>query len=222
MATYSTYIASASGSTQIGYILLPMEPDDALRYGIEQMSKAYSIHLVLVYGMDWNDDLTPWPAKAVFNREGDFGGHAETFLATLTDQLLPNVESTLQLTAPHRTLIGISLSGLFALWAMCRTTAFHSVASLSGSLWYDGFVEWLSKQTPSVNRVFLSLGDREKNTRNPRMAQVEKATVQVCDTLQSMFIPTIFTLFPGTHFSPLLPRLEMALQQLVEPLQEAK
>jgi hypothetical protein len=62
--------------------------------------------------------------------------------------------------------------------------------------------------------VYISLGEREKNTKNTRIARVEDATREVCETLAAQSVPVVFELNPGSHFSPLLPRLEKALASL--------
>lgn len=49
---------------------------------------------------------------------------------------------------------------------------FTSVASISGSFWYDGFVEWLKNQELHAERYFLSLGNKEVKAKNERLANV--------------------------------------------------
>ena len=58
-------------------------------------------------------------------------------------------------------------------------------------MWYDGFLEHMNTSIlrDGVERVYLSLGDREKNTRNPRMAVVEERTRQMAELLEAKGIP---------------------------------
>jgi predicted alpha/beta superfamily hydrolase len=68
-------------------------------------------------------------------------------------------------------------------------------------------------QTPShqLKKVCLLLGEIEKNAKEKRMASVEEQTIAAADILKtgSQAIVT-FELVEGTHFSPILPRLERA------------
>ena len=106
---------------------------------------------------------------------------------------------------------------LFAVWTAHKSDAFSEVASVSGSMWYDGFPEWVAKHkvSPSVRKVYLSLGEREKNTMNARVAKVEDATREVAETIAAQQIPVVFEFNPGTHFSAPLPRLEKALASIL-------
>ena len=81
-------------------------------------------------------------------------------LPNLTHEILPETEKDLGIEHAERTLLGVSLSGLFAVWAAFNTDAFANIISISGSLWYNGFVEWMKEQTPSpqLKKVCLPLG----------------------------------------------------------------
>ena len=118
--------------------------------------------LVCVSGEDWNRDLTPWPAEKVFRQGEDFTGKAPEYLQFWQETLLPAVEAELGYAPVFRALAGYSLAGLFALHAAAETELFHGVASVSGSLWYDGWLAHLqSKPLPhSLQSVYLSVGDK--------------------------------------------------------------
>lgn len=63
---------------------------------------------------------------------------------------------------------------------------FTGIASISGSFWYDGFTEWFSKQEHVYSDVFyFSLGEKEKDGKNARMATVEAATLEVIESQKS-------------------------------------
>lgn len=112
---------------------------------------------------DWERDYTPWPAPALPDRDPFLGG-GPRFLRFLTETAKPWLDARFP-TLPgseHTLLAGYSLAGLFALWAACNTDLFGRVASLSGSLWYDGWVAYLQEHRPDANsRIYLSLGKRE-------------------------------------------------------------
>ena len=45
-------------------------------------------------------------------------------------------------------IAGYSLAGLFALWAAWNSGYFRRVASVSGSLWYPGFTDYIRNNEP--------------------------------------------------------------------------
>ena len=199
----------------ICYILTPEIPTRESLKWLEEMAERFLCNMVFVSGFEWDDSFSPWPAEGL--RKGEwFKGSAGMTLSELESDYFPFLEKPLKLVNPSRYLVGISLSGLFAVWAAHKTDSFCAVASVSGSFWYDNFPEWVAKHRLSGNikRVYLSLGEREKNTKNPRTARVEEATREVCETLAAQGIPVVFELNPGSHFSSLLPRLEKALTSI--------
>lgn len=121
---------------------------------------------------DWNCELSPWEATAVFGRNG-FGGGASDTLAFVTGTLLPRLKNNYgQDIKMNFYLGGYSLSGLFALWASYQTNVFDGVAAVSPSVWYpdwDTYVRSHSIQTP---KVYLSLGEKEEKTKNKTMSKV--------------------------------------------------
>ena len=177
--------------------------------------------LAAISGVDWNRELSPWPAPKAFRGSDDFDGGAPAFLSKLTGHIVPLVENRLDFTPSSRAIAGYSLAGLFALWAVFATDIFDRAASVSGSLWYDGFLEHVNANAlrDGVERVYLSLGDREKNTRNPRMAVVEEHTNQIAELLRSRDIPVTFELNQGGHFHDAPGRIARAINALMQPEQ---
>ena len=47
--------------------------------------------LLLVYNLNWNDDLSPYFAKSIFDNAPDFKGEADNFLNYLTNTLISKV-----------------------------------------------------------------------------------------------------------------------------------
>lgn len=198
-------------------------PEDLL----EQQAAA----CVLIRGEDWNHDLTPWPAKAVFRDTGDFQGKADSYLETLTELVIPEIENDLGITPEmisgkendlgfvpgSRILAGVSLAGLFSVYAAYHTNLFDGIASISGSLWYDGFVDYMQAHfiSGAVKKAYFSVGDKEKRARNQRMAQVETCTKQAVKCLESQKIKTIFEKNPGNHFVDGELRIRKAMEWLL-------
>lgn len=112
---------------------------------------------------DGGRDFTPWPAPPV--RPGDaFSGGGADYLRFLTETAAPYLRAQYRAPADpaRRAVLGYSLGGLFALWALCETDFFGCAASVSGSLWYPGFAPYLQGRLPRpAQAVYLSLGDRE-------------------------------------------------------------
>ena len=83
---------------------------------------------------NWNDDLSPWKAPAVFKTEDFCGGASKT------------LENIIALCADKNRkyyIGGYSLAGLFALWVACQTDIFSGVAAASPSVWFPGFIDYM-------------------------------------------------------------------------------
>jgi predicted alpha/beta superfamily hydrolase len=177
------------------------------------MAEEHSASMVVISGLDWERELTPWKAPGL--KAGEFAGRAQSFLDILKGDIMVNVESSLRISRPKRFIAGVSLSGLFALWASCRTQLFEGVASVSGSFWYDKFTEWFSTQEYSSSRYYFSLGEKEKDGKNLRLAAVEEETAKIMSTLQANEKEVIFEYNEGNHFGPLIERIEKAISALL-------
>lgn len=212
-----TFTIAKADSERVCYVLLPEGLHSDGMTMIEESATKHSCTIVLITGMNWNADLTPWPAPGVFKREKPFEGKAEFFLKELLTDYFPGVEEAEGIRKPQRFLVGISLSGLFAVWSLFRTGAFRSVASISGSLWYDSLIEWFCSHelVNAATKVHLSLGDREKKSKNARMATVEDTTATIAHILGERGCEVDFKIVDGTHFSPIVPRLEMAFDAIL-------
>lgn len=174
--------------------------------------------LAAIWGMDWNRDLSPWPAQPLFGRE-KFTGEGEGFCQVLTQELLPLARQILGEKPTTQSLVGYSLAGLFSLWALWQTGAFTRAASLSGSLWYEGWLEFLQSR-PLLHRpekVVLTLGGKEKNTRNLRMAKVEENTLKTVQFFHQTGIPVIWEQNPGGHFHQVSQRIARGIVLLISP-----
>ena len=207
--------------------MLPEHPADTAVYLHEDFETAVGLRrilteslppermpvLVSVEGVDWDRDLSPWPAEGVF-RGQSFTGGAEDYLTRFTGELIPALEKKLPRIPENRILAGYSLAGLFSLWAAYRTDRFDRIASVSGSLWYDGFLDFMRENalSPAVKGIYLSLGDREKNAKNPRMAKVEEATGEAARLLRERTgLPVPFALNTGGHFRDVPERIARAV-----------
>lgn len=190
----------------------------------------FGVTPVLLPRVDWNNDLTPWPSGPIFKKGKPFGGQADAYLQKLETEIIPSLEKPASvnehggaLTPPaldpgnvisERWLLGVSLAGLFAVWASARTSLFTRVAAVSGSFWYPDFSDWLAGQTIRAKSCYLSLGDQEAAGKNPHLKSIAEETGKVVRTIRSQGVPTTFEWTVGTHFGPLIPRLDQALSAL--------
>ncbi|MBQ3265367.1 MAG: esterase [Ruminococcus sp.] len=147
--------------------------------------------LIAVKVDDWNTDLSPWQAPAVFGKD-DFGGGAKDALASI----LPLCEDM------NKTYLigGYSLAGLFALWAAYQTDVFKGVAAASPSVWFPDFENYVIQNRIQTDSVYLSLGDKEEKTRNPVMAQAGNAIRSIHHHLSNSNIECTLEWNQGNHF----------------------
>lgn len=206
--------SSPLDKSKIAYILYPM---DMLSGWIERAAEKYGVTIVVITGMDWQNVFSPWQAPGVPKGDPDFKGESPEFLSLLQTEVIPKVEKTLQMdTDVQRDLVGVSMSGLFALWQWMVCDTFRSIASLSGSFWYDGFIAWMNKiKIPHKSGLgFFLLGDRESKSNVKAFQTVATNTERIITLLQDNGIRVEFESVPGNHFADPVPRLEKAFTAL--------
>lgn len=127
--------------------------------------------ILLAFLVDnWNDDLSPWAAPAVFGNE-NFGGKADKTLKYIENDLLLYLRE--KYGSDKKLYIGgYSLSALFALWACYNIDIFNGVVAASPSIWFPGFIKFARDNDIKVNKIYLSLGNKEEKTKNKIMATV--------------------------------------------------
>ena len=156
------------GSDQASVVLIQMVGEHDLP-GIEQEIMEISrltdadFQLIAMKVNNWNHDLAPWNADAVFGKE-EFGDGAKD---TLEKVLTLCTDSN-----KNYCIGGYSMAGLFALWTASQTNQFAGIAAASPSIWFPGFLEYMKRQKIQSNCVYLSLGNKEEKTKSPVMAQV--------------------------------------------------
>lgn len=159
--------------------------------------------------VDWDQDYAPWPFETPDGRR--FGNGAAALLHFAQQTFLPEAEKRFY-SDGRRFAIGYSLGGLAALY-FAPQADWSGCGSCSGSLWYPAFLDWLQQHPPRCP-VYLSLGGKEKNTRDPLMAQVEDCTRAAFDLLRP-HTKTTFVHEPGGHFRGTAQRLSNAIVWLM-------
>jgi len=187
---------------------------DEVQHWLDGVRDRYGVIPVMLPPVNWNDDLTPWPAGPIFKKGKPFGGKADAYLYKLENEIIPCIEADMGIEPDERWLIGVSLAGLFAVWAAAKTSLFTRVASISGSFWYPDFACWLQGQTIYAQSAYISLGNKEADTKNNHLKSIAQDTCSVVKILESKGVQTTFEWTEGTHFGPILPRLEKALMVL--------
>lgn len=159
-----------------------------------------SFSLVALLIEDWNQELTPWAAPAVFGKI-PFGDGAGNTLKFITEQLLPSLTANGICEARTRLLLGgYSLAGLFALWSSYQTNVFDGIAAASPSVWYLQWIDYSTEKKPFAKSIYLSLGDKEEKAKNPVMAQVGNVIRKQHELLIGQEVNTLLEWNAGNHF----------------------
>ena len=140
---------------------------------------------------DWNKDLSPWEAPAVFGIENFGDGAADTLKEILS--LCTDKDKKYYIG-------GYSLAGLFAMWAIAQTDRFEGVAAASPSVWFPDFLEYIRERKPLCRKIYLSLGDKEEKTRNPVMATVGDKIRELDSFLAREGFDCVLEWNEGNHF----------------------
>lgn len=155
----------------------------------ENTNKEFRMSVVKVN--DWNRDLSPWKAPAVFGKDDFGGGAADT---------LDEVKELCSDKSKTYFIGGYSLAGLFALWAAYQTDIFSGVAAASPSIWFPGFVDYMKANSIYSDTVYLSLGNKEEKTRNPVMSTVGDRIREAYDCLRNQNVDCKLEWNEGNHF----------------------
>ena len=168
--------------------------EELTEHEIAAIREGYSEEFMMVTFKvdDWNRELSPWEAPAVFGRENFGSGAADT---------LREIIRYCEDRTKTYYIGGYSLAGLFALWAAYQTDLFRGVAAASPSMWFPGFAGYMREHEIRSRRVYLSLGDREEKTRNPVMATVGDRIREAHAMLRERTIECTLEWNEGNHFA---------------------
>lgn len=166
---------------------------------------------------DWERELSPWRAGKVFRGGSDFGDGADKTIRELEFVIVPELKRVLGCPEMPCIVAGYSLAGLFAIYALYRTAIFTGTVSVSGSLWFPGFLDYTASHEMSgtPGRIYLSLGDREKNTKSPVLCRVEENTAALHERFCAEGIECVFELNPGNHFQNAEQRIARGIAWIV-------
>jgi len=206
------YMGTSGPSAPVIYLIdSPEHPFDAQTLRQDRVSTIVTIPVT-----DWNAALTPWPAPGIYRGEPDFGGQGQQTLSELVGTLVPALETAEGLSPASRAICGYSLGGLFALYALTHCGAFAACACLSGSVWYEGWVEHLGELSLDLagHFAYLSIGTKERKAARPILKTVQDRMEQCVDILQEAGCQVEYRTSPGNHMQHVSERLAAGLAAL--------
>ena len=173
-----------------------------------RMHACVPFSLAVVPVEDWNRLLTPWPAPGLRDTE-PFAGEGDAYLAQLEGEILPAILERLPSPPSRIVLAGYSLAGLFAVWALFKTTRFDRVAAGSASLWYPGFADFARENAPMVvpDVMAMSVGRKELGSRLPMLSALGDGTAAVVERFRELGATVDFEVNPGGHFDDVTGRM---------------
>lgn len=177
--------------------------------------------LVAISNISWNNDLSPWECQPLYKNDTSYEGKANQYLELLVTKIIPQVESIIKNKLNKEikfwAIAGYSLAGLFALYSGYRTNYFKRIVSASGSLWYPNFIEYVksNKISQDVDKIYFSLGNKEKNTKIELLKSVEERTKEI-QTFLGKTITTIYEENPGNHFQDTTLRMAKGINWILK------
>ena len=150
---------------------------------------------------DWNDELSPWNAPPAFGNES-FGQSAGDTLSYIENTLIPELIQRYSLNDDIPVILGgYSLAGLFALWSAHMSDRFAAVAGVSPSVWFPGWLDFITEHSPAAKSIYLSLGKKEEKTRNQTIAAVGDNIRRHYEMLRAMNFNVTLEWNEGNHFT---------------------
>lgn len=165
---------------------------------INELAPDRDFCLLAVMVDNWNDDLSPWEAPAVFGKDGFLGKAGDTF-SVLMELLKEDILKERNLSEVKMCIGGYSLAGLFALWCAYQTDIFDCVAAASPSVWFLGFYDYAKEKPIKTKAVYLSLGDKEEKAKNKLMSTVGDV-IREYHALLSKELGCVLEWNEGNHF----------------------
>lgn len=174
--------------------------------------------LLIIDGLRWEHDMTPWYCAPVMGKDNPFTGGADDYLLLLISDILPRALSVIGGNPAFIGIAGYSLAGLFALYAAYRYDLFERIASISGSLWFPGFKEFALTHefARRPEKIYLSVGDREAKTRNSILKTVQRNTEEIAEYYRKTGMDVSLELNPGNHFQNAAQRCAKGIGAILE------
>lgn len=214
--TISVY-PSAGSDMPVVYLNTFSEEGDSVYQLLQNMSCA-DFTLVAISNLTWNHDMSPWDIPPISKGDTPCTGGADDYMKLLTEEIVPKAEEYVQGKPLWRGLAGYSLAGLFAVYSVYRTEIFSRIASISGSLWFPGIMEYVlsHEMKNSPEHLYFSIGDRECRTSNSYLQAVQKNTEELEAYYKGKGVDTVFQLNEGNHFKNAAKRTAAGIMWLLD------
>ncbi len=208
---YTLHRGAAGANGPVIYVV--DSPEHPFELG--ECASTLNAHVLSLPISSWNTSLTPWPAAGLYREEPAFGGDAQATLDELVHEAIPAVEKSTRLAPCARALCGYSLGGLFALYGLLHADVFRACACVSGSVWYEGWVEHVRAYEERMDGRFayLSVGTKEKRAARPLLKGVQRNMEDCVGLLRERGCEVRYVTGPGTHFQHVEERLSIALHE---------
>ncbi len=149
----------------------------------------------IIVGIDTQNperDYTPWEAEALSSKSRPFTGKADHFLYILETQIKTFIDKNYRTKRDieDTSIAGYSLAGLTAIYALYTTGFALTYASISGSLWFPKWDDFIKKHhlrqmsEDGVIRVYVSLGKTETNASDKLKSKVDARTQETVKILK--------------------------------------
>lgn len=137
-------------------------------------------------------DFTPWEANALSQKSRPFTGKADHFLYILETQIKTFIDKNYRTKSEieDTAIVGYSLAGLTTLYALYTTDFALSYASVSGSLWFPRWTDFIQQHKlrqmseSGVIKVYVSLGKTEANASDRLKSKVAERTQETVAILK--------------------------------------
>ena len=175
------------------YSIVYMLDGDVLKDVIASFAAKFDFPIVIVgiVPQDRMAQYTPWPAAALRSGDSGFGGEGDEYLRSIDETLIPYICTKFNVSPlpQHTALLGYSLGGLLSLYSLYRTESFGAVASVSGSLWYADWTEFVTNNTVrnTAVQIYISSGMDEGHGAKGIIRNAAAATVQTFDVLRAQY-----------------------------------
>ncbi len=194
------YHAEAAGSPLVIFNSFGDEGEAVWKAARQLSDKDFN--LVSISIPDWNRDMSPWQCPPITPQDTPYTGGADAHLKLILEEILPEALKRVGGTPARISIAGYSLAGLFALYALYQTDVFTRAASMSGSLWFPDFRDFVvsHEMKAKPEKVYISLGNKEAKTRNPYLRTVQENTEAVVEYYRAAGIDVTWEMNPGNHF----------------------
>lgn len=178
--------------------------------------------LIAISGLEWNNEMTPWYAKKLNEKDNSFLGKADEYIKILESNIIPiikdYIENILKVTIDFWAIAGYSLGGLFAIYSIYKTNLFSRIVSASGSFWFPKFIEFVkeNKIITNVEKIYFSLGNKESKVKNKVLSTVENNTKKLVKLYKDKGIKVLYEVNEGNHFQNIELRIAKGIIWILE------